>query len=353
MSWTLADLDYRLPSERIAQRPVDPRDAARLLGVDRRGGPLRHGRVSDLPGWLRRGDLLIGNATRVRTARLRGRKESGGAAEALLLGPMEGCPGAYRALLRHTGRLRAGLRLVFGLAGGTGSSEPLAQARVAEVHEDGSVVLIFGPPYGDDPYALGEMPLPPYIRRDAPEPQDEERYQTVFAREPGAVAAPTAGLHFTPELLAALQRAGVGWAEVVLHVGAGTFRPLTEEMLATGELHAEDYELPSETAAAIEATRRSGGRVVAVGTTSCRVLETCATPGGCVQPGRGRTRLFLRPGSTFRVVDGLVTNLHLPRSSLLLLVAAFAGRERVLAAYREAIASGYRFYSYGDAMLLL
>jgi S-adenosylmethionine:tRNA ribosyltransferase-isomerase len=336
-------LDYVLPPERIAQRALEPRDAARLLVLERASGARTHARVRDLPDRLRPGDLLVRNATRVLPARLRGRKLTGGAAEALLLGDAGG--GRQRALLRAGGRLREGLKLRFegrGLA---------LDAEVAAVAGDGSVLLAFGA--GASPYALGEAPLPPYIRRSEPRPEDDERYQTVYARVPGSVAAPTAGLHFTPELFEALAARGVGCAELVLHVGPGTFRPLRDEDLARGRLHAERYELPEATAAAIAAARSAGGRVVAIGTTSARVLEHCAAEDGAVRAGSGETELLLRPGARFRAVDALVTNFHLPRSSLLLLVAAFAGGEAVRAAYAEALERGYRFYSYGDAMLIL
>lgn len=340
----LADFDYALPPERIAQVPPPERDAARLLRVERRGSALDHRSVSALPELLRSGDLLVVNTTRVVRARLRGSKETGGAAEALLLGP-GGSPGEYRALLRCRGRLRVGQKFRF--TRGEGSQD----AEIRELGERGEVLLVF---VGDaDPHALGEMPLPPYIRRPSAEPLDEERYQTVFAREPGSVAAPTAGLHLTKPLLALLEERGVSVASVVLHVGAGTFRPLEEADLAKGSLHPEFYTLPDATADAIAATRAAGGRVVAVGTTSARVLESCANDEGTATAGEGETRLFLRPGSPFQLVDGLLTNFHLPRSSLLLLVCAFAGRERVLAAYAKAVASDYRFYSYGDAMLIL
>jgi S-adenosylmethionine:tRNA ribosyltransferase-isomerase len=340
----LADYDYGLPPERIAQAPLPERDAARLLVLDRRDGCRRHARVRDLPTLLRAGDLLVGNATRVLPARLRGRKASGGAAEALLLGAAE-APGHHRALLRCRGRLRAGLKLGFEGAGGQ------LDAEVVAVAPDGEVVLAFEA--GRSPYALGEMPLPPYVRRPDPDPRDAERYQTVFARSPGSVAAPTAGLHLTHDLLRALGAAGVGWAEVVLHVGPGTFRPLREEELPTGRLHPERFELPDATAQAVARVRDAGGRVVAVGTTTTRVLEHCADAQGALCPGAGETSLLLQPGSRFRVVDALLTNFHLPRSSLLLLVAAFAGRDTVLAAYADALARGYRFTSYGDAMLIL
>jgi S-adenosylmethionine:tRNA ribosyltransferase-isomerase len=340
---SLADFDFALPPERIALEPLAARDAARLLVLERETGARTHRGVRDLPALLRAGDLLVLNATRVLPARLRGRKASGGAAEALLLeaGPR---PGTWRALVRARA-LRVGTKLRF--ARGAAALE----AEVAALEGDGGALLCFPP--GSDPHALGEAPLPPYIRRPARRDEDEARYQTVYARVPGAVAAPTAGLHLTHALLDALGAAGVARAELVLHVGAGTFRPIGAAELAAGRLHAERYELPAAAAAAVAAARARGGRVVAVGTTTARVLEACARADGSVAPGAGATDLFLRPGHRFRAVDALLTNFHLPRSSLLLLVAAFAGREAVLAAYAEAIAAGYRFYSYGDAMLVL
>ena len=356
--------DYALPRDAIAQQPLAERDAARLLVVDRdarEAGGMRDAHVRDLPVLLRPGDLLVVNATEVLPARLVGHRESGGAAEALLLGkasgPAESAAGErHRAWVRISGRLRPGIGLRFEAE----SEEPdgptvSIEAEIVEVREGGEVVLSFAP--GASPYAVGRPPLPPYISRDPNvDPRargDRSRYQTVFARVPGAVAAPTAGLHLTERLLEALEAAGVGRAEVVLHVGPGTFRPLRDTDLNAGRLHAERYELCEETAAAVAQTRRAGGRVVAVGTTTARVLESRAAPGGVVKPGRGETDLFLRPGCELRVVDALLTNFHLPRSSLLLLVAAFAGRDRIFAAYEEALARGYRFYSYGDAMLIL
>jgi len=337
----LADYDYALPPEQIAQEPAPERDAARLLVLERASGARSHARVRDLPHWLRPGDHLVVNATRVLPARIRGHKLSGGAAEALLLGPAAGRAGHYRALLRARGRLRPGLKLHF----------PAGDAEVAAVAPDGEVVLAFRADC--DPYRGGEAPLPPYIRRSAPRALDAERYQTAYARVPGSVAAPTAGLHLSPRLLDALASAGVGRSELVLHVGPGTFRPLRPEDLARRRLHAERFELDAATAAAVGAARASGGRCVAVGTTSARVLESCADRRGRLQPRCGETDLFLAPGSPFRAVDALLTNFHLPRSSLLLLVAAFAGRELLLDAYAEAVRAGYRFYSYGDAMLIL
>jgi S-adenosylmethionine:tRNA ribosyltransferase-isomerase len=339
----LADYDYPLPPERIAQSPATPAESARLLCLARDRGAIEHGRVGDLAKRLRAGDLLVVNETRVLPARLRGTKSSGGRAEALLLGPSRE-PGRYRALLRARGRIREGQKLQFS-GNGLGFD-----AEVAACCADGEFEICIDAEI--DPYAAGETPLPPYIRRDAPSPADLERYQTAYARVPGSVAAPTAGLHLTTALLAALAGAGVELARVVLHVGPGTFRPPRAGDLARGELHAEPFELSPETALAIDAARARGARVVAVGTTTTRVLESCAIGEGRVRAARGETRLLLAPGSAFRVVDALLTNFHLPRSSLLLLVSAFAGRERVLAAYAEAIARGYRFYSYGDAMLI-
>lgn len=340
----LADYEYALPADRIAQEPAKDREDARLMVVDRKSSRSVHAHVRRLPRLLREGDLLVRNATAVLRARLRGFKQTGGAAEALLLGPCPALPDHYRALLRVSGRTRLGMQIDFR------RGECRRPARVTALRSEGVVELAFEP--GASPYDVGEMPLPPYIRRQAPLPEDEDRYQTTFARYPGSVAAPTAGLHFSKALEDELTRRGIACADLVLHIGEGTFRPLREADLARGSLHRERYELPEATAQAVEAVRGHGGRVVAVGTTSARVLESRATLEGCVRPGTGETDLFLRPGSRFQVVDALLTNLHLPRSSLLLLVAAFAGRERVLSAYREAVASGYRFYSYGDAMLL-
>jgi S-adenosylmethionine:tRNA ribosyltransferase-isomerase len=341
----LAQYDFELPPERIAQEPLAERDAARLMVVGRSGGPdaIRHAGIRDLPSLLDPGDLLVVNTTRVRPARLRGTKSTGGATEALVLDARG--DGRFDALVRCRGRLRPGLKFRFEGRGRSADSE------IVEVGEDGAVVLAFPP--GVSPEELGEAPLPPYIRRSGPDARDDERYQTVFAREPGAVAAPTAGLHFNDRLLADLEARGVERAEVVLHVGPGTFRPLGPRELSAGRLHRERYALPEATAEAVARTRVRGGRVVAVGTTTTRVLEARARNGGRVEAGTGETDLFVRPGHSFRAVDALLTNFHLPRSSLLLLVAAFAGRERVLSAYSEAMAAGYRFYSYGDAMLLL
>jgi S-adenosylmethionine:tRNA ribosyltransferase-isomerase len=339
----LADYDYALPAESIAQEPPAERDGARLLCLSRATGAIEHAQVRELAARLAPGDLLVVNATRVVPARLRGRKPTGGAAEALLLGRAE-APDRYRALVRARGRLRVGQKLRFE------RGAQAADAEVTAVAADGEVELAFAA--GATPEALGETPLPPYIRRDAARASDAHRYQTVYARVPGSVAAPTAGLHLSERLLADLDARGVARAELVLHVGPGTFRPVRPADLRDRRLHPERFELPEATARAIAATRARGGRVVAVGTTAARVLEAQAGADGGVAPGAGETDLFLLPGHRFRAVDALLTNFHLPRSSLLLLIAAFGGRERVLHAYREAVARGYRFYSYGDAMLL-
>ncbi|MEE2674271.1 MAG: tRNA preQ1(34) S-adenosylmethionine ribosyltransferase-isomerase QueA [Myxococcota bacterium] len=334
--------DFELPPELIAQHPLPERDASKLLCLSRQTGGVRHQTIRGLPDLLRDGDLIVLNATRVLPARLKGQRESGGAAEALLLGPEPGDAARFRALLKISGRLRPGLKLRFG---------PGVEAEIAEIASQGEVILAFSS--GVDPYSVGHPPLPPYIQRDAaPSTQDRDRYQTVFARVPGAVAAPTAGLHLTDALLAQIARAGVRRAEVVLHVGLGTFRPLRDADLESGQLHAERFELPTATADAVAETRARGGRVVAVGTTATRVLESQACGNGRVAAAVGETRLFLKPGDPFQVVDALLTNFHLPRSSLMLLVAAFAGTESVLSAYQQAIAANYRFYSYGDAMFV-
>lgn len=344
----VSDFDFSLPSALLATRAAEPRDHARMFVLDRENGPAadRHLHVHDLPSLLQRGDLLVLNDTRVVPWRLRGRRATGGAVECLLV-QLQGEHG--EAFVKPSKKLRQGDRL------------PM---------EDGAIDLTLLAPLGRGRWQValraangtvavalercGRAPLPPYIPRDGHEDvaADRARYQTVFARVPGAIAAPTAGLHFTNELLQRLQAGGIELAWVTLHVGEGTFAPLRTNVVAEHRMHAERYELPAATAAAIAATKARGGRVIAVGTTSCRTLETCARDDGTVEAGIGSSELFLHPGCRFHVVDGLLTNFHLPQSTLLMLVAAFAGRERVLAAYAEAVARGYRFYSFGDAMLI-
>jgi S-adenosylmethionine:tRNA ribosyltransferase-isomerase len=340
----LSDFDYALPEELIAQEPVTPRDASRLLVLPP-AGPPAHRRFAELDELLAPGDLLVFNDTRVIPARLVGTKATGGKVELLLCEPLEGGLGRrWRALGQASKPIREGARLVFdGI-----------EARVLAAEGEGFYAVELDREGRDLEAALeraGRIPLPPYIRR-APGPLDRDRYQTIWARAPGSAAAPTAGLHFTDALLARLEARGVARTAVTLHVGPGTFLPVRGDDLDAHRMHAERYDVSPEAADAIAACRARGGRVVAVGTTSVRTLES-AFDGARVAPGPGRTALFVRPGHAFRTVDALVTNFHLPRSTLLMLVCAFGGTERVLAAYREAVARGYRFFSYGDAMLLL
>ncbi len=340
----LSDFDYELPEALIAQEPVSPRDASRLLVVPRGGGAVEDARFADLESLLRAGDLLVFNDTRVIPARLVGVKESGGRCELLLVEPMDGEGGArWRALGQSSKPMREGALLAFGTL----------EAKVEEVEGDGFFAVRFDRAGAELAAAVereGRIPLPPYIRRE-PGPADRERYQTVFARVPGSAAAPTAGLHFTASALARLAARGVESTAVTLHVGPGTFLPIRVEDIARHRMHEERYRVPEEAARATAACRARGGRVVAVGTTAVRTLES-AWKGGTLAVGEGRTHIFIRPGYSFEVVDALVTNLHLPRSTLLMLVCAFAGREQVMAAYELAVRKGYRFFSYGDAMFL-
>ncbi len=339
----LSDFDYPLPDSLIAQEPVSPRDASRLLVVPRGGAAFRDIRFAALPGLLRAGDLLVVNDTRVLPARLVGVKESGGRCELLLVDEMEEGGDRWRALGQASKPMRRGSRLVFGDLAATVESED----------GEGFFTVRFdlaGPALAAALERVGRMPLPPYIRRQ-PTVADRERYQTVMARVPGSAAAPTAGLHFTERLLAEIAGSGIEWTAVTLHVGPGTFLPVRTDDLSLHRMHEERYFVSDAAARAFEACRARGGRVVAVGTTAVRTLESAWGSGG-LQAGSGRTSLFIQPGYSFRAVDALVTNLHLPRSTLLMLVCAFGGRERVLRAYAHAIKEGYRFFSYGDAMLV-
>jgi len=339
----VSDFDYELPEDLIAQQPVEPRDAARLLVVDRETGRLEHRRFRDLPRYLTAGDVLVLNDTRVIPARLFGLKEpTGGRVEVLLLERRE--PDVWEALVRPGRRVPAGSRVAFGQGG--------LRAVVLDRTEAGGRLLRFEPAGELDRRLgeLGQMPLPPYIRAPLSDP---ERYQTVYARQEGSAAAPTAGLHFTPALLRQVADHGVQVAYLTLHVGLGTFRPVQVERIEEHTMHAEYYAVPEATAAAVNKARRDGRRVVAVGTTVARTLEAAAGDDGAVRAGEGRTDLFIYPGYRWKVVDGLVTNFHLPRSTLLMLVSAFLGRERTLAAYEEAVRQRYRFFSFGDAMLIL
>ncbi|HUS66625.1 MAG TPA: tRNA preQ1(34) S-adenosylmethionine ribosyltransferase-isomerase QueA [Kofleriaceae bacterium] len=347
--WRASDYDYELPPELIAQVPAERRDASRLLVVDPATGAPSDRRFADIVELLPEGAVLVVNDTRVIPARLRARKPSGGAVELLLLEPQR--PGAFDgpwiALARASKPLRAGAALE--LADGT-----VVRVVTARAPGDRDATLVVALEGCADPLdlldRLGEVPLPPYIERapGASAAADRERYQTVYAAHPGAAAAPTAGLHFTPELLATLETRGVTRAAVTLHVGLGTFAPVRDDDLRHHRMHTERFTIPPATAALVA----SGRPIVAVGTTVVRALEAAATAPRTVAPGPGSTDLFIGPDHTFRAVDHLVTNFHLPGSTLLVLVSAFAGRDRVLAAYRHAVAARYRFFSYGDAMLL-
>ena len=343
MSELLSDYDYELPPELIAEQPAAIRSASRLLSFNRSTGSTRHQRFAELPDLLAPEDLLVFNDTRVIRARLHGRKASGGKVEVLI----ERIPQARRALaqVRASKSPRAGS--VLALAGGAGE---IVEAEVLGRNED-----LFELRFAEDVEAvlerIGEVPLPPYIRRQTTA-ADAERYQTIYARRDGAVAAPTAGLHFDRELLNRIAAKGVQSAFITLHIGAGTFQPVREQQIRNHRMHSEYAEVSEPVRAAVGACRERGGRVIAVGTTVVRALESAAAAGE-LSEYRGETGIFIYPGFEFRIVDGLVTNFHLPRSSLLMLVSAFCGsREMLFAAYREAIAQGYRFYSYGDAMFM-
>jgi S-adenosylmethionine:tRNA ribosyltransferase-isomerase len=363
----LGRFDFEVPEGQIAQRPAEPRDAARLLILERASGARTHARVADLPRFLRAGDCLVLNDARVVPARLRGRRLAtpgppgrgaswggGGGVELLVVRPRPDLADpaggeVWETLGRPARHLAPGTLLGF--------APPLAGEVVARAG-DGAVLVAFrGGPLAAELSRQGEVPLPPYIRRAPGEAAaggaDHLRYQTVYAARDGAVAAPTAGLHFTPALLAALEAGGVRTVRLTLWVGPGTFSPIRGDDYSTHRMGPERFEVAPEAAAEVNAARRAGGRVVAVGTTVTRTLETLADDAGRLSPGAGETSLFVTPGYRFRAVDALLTNFHLPRSTPLLLAAAFAGRERLLGAYREAIALGYRLFSYGDAMLVL
>jgi S-adenosylmethionine:tRNA ribosyltransferase-isomerase len=350
-----SSFDYRLPESSIAQTPIEPRDASRLLVLHRDTGALEHRVFREIREYLKPNDLLVLNQTRVIPARIFARKETGGRVELLLLRRRDVL--TWEALVGGKG-LRVGSKVV--LESDDSSRRPTSgdvgvRAEIVEILNGSERLIRFSEPI--EPYLpkVGHVPLPPYIHEQL---KDPERYQTVFAREPGSAAAPTAGLHFTPRLLDELQASGVKIAYVTLHVGLDTFAPVTEDHPEEHKIHSEWCELPQATADAIHQTRQAGGRVVAVGTTSVRTLESAAQETvdrgpSSVQPFTGPTSLFILPGYQFKVVDAMVTNFHLPRSTLIMLVSAFAGRERILSAYATAIRAGYRFYSFGDAMLIL
>lgn len=339
----VTDFSFELPDELIARYPMTQRDDSRLLVLERQQQTLTETGFKQITDWLQPDDLLVVNDTRVIPARLFGTKETGGRVELFLVEPQPAA--CWRCLLRASKACKPGQKIV------------LAQGVIAQVVDrlgEQDWLVRF---HGTDDFdgwlqQIGQMPIPPYLNR-APEELDRERYQTVYAAESGAVAAPTAGLHFTPQLLDRIKQKGIQLAAVTLHVGLGTFQPVRVERVQDHIIHRERYCIPPETAAAVAATKQRGGRVIAVGTTACRTLEYAAGITGQVLPGKGEADIFIYPGYRFKVVDALITNFHLPESTLLMLVSAFAGQKFVLDAYRRAVQEKYRFYSYGDAMLIV
>lgn len=339
----LDEFDYKLPEQLIAQVPLENRESSRLLILKRSNGSVEHKQFPDILSYLRAGDSLVLNNTKVIPARLIGRKKDGGAlAEILLL--HRKTANTWETLVRPGRRLRTGTQIVFG--GGE------LTATVTEELPDGGrlVTFTYTGVFEEVLDRLGEMPLPPYIREKL---QNRERYQTVYAKEEGSAAAPTAGLHFTPQLLSKITEMGVQIVFVTLHVGLGTFRPVKVNNIAEHQMHSEYYHVSTEAAHLLNRTRDKGGRIIAVGTTSCRVLETVTDEQGLVREGSGWTDIFIYPGYRFKAVDILLTNFHLPKSTLLMMISAFAGKEKVLNAYHEAVREQYRFFSFGDAMLLV
>lgn len=338
-----SDFDYNLPESSIAQTPLEPRDASRLLVLHRSTGELEHKVFRDIKFYLKAGDLLVLNQTRVIPARIFAKKETGGKVELLLLRRRDEL--TWEALVGGKG-LRVGKRMFIEADDGAALK---VEAEIIEILDGSERLVKFSEPI--EPYfpKIGHVPLPPYIHETLDDP---ERYQTVFAKESGSAAAPTAGLHFTPQLLDEIQTLGVKIAYVILHVGLDTFAPVTEDDPEEHKIHSEWCELPQETADAINAAKRNGGRVIAVGTTSVRTLESAAAQ-TVVTQFMGSTSIYILPGYQFKVVDAMITNFHLPKSTLIMLVSAFAGREHILSAYETAIQEGYRFYSFGDAMLIV
>ena len=336
-----SDFSYDLPPELIAQTPIPERDRSRLMCLDRRTGALEHRHFYELPSLLHPGDCLVINDSRVLPARLLGRRPTGGVSELVLLRDLgDNC---WECLCRPGKHLREGAEIVFG--------ENELRARIEKVLPDGNrhVRFFYDGIFLEVLDRLGKMPLPPYIKAEL---EDRERYQTVYSREIGSAAAPTAGLHFTQELLEEIRGRGVAICPVTLHVGLGTFRPVKEEEIENHAMHAEFCIIPEETADTVNRRRENGGRVIAVGTTSCRTLESFADENGRLQAASGWTDIFIYPGYRFRCIDALITNFHLPESTLLMLVSALAGRERILEAYRTAVEMHYRFFSFGDAMFI-
>ena len=336
-----SDFDFYLPEELIAQTPLERRDASRLLTLDKTTGEVGHHHFYDLPRYLRPGDCLVMNDSRVLPARLIGHRTTGGVCEVLLL--VDKGEGLWECLVRPGRKLKPGAQVIFGDGQLTATIEAEIEdgKRLVRFHYQGIFLEILE--------QLGKMPLPPYIKTEL---QDQERYQTVYSKVVGSAAAPTAGLHFTPELLAQIRDMGVKECYVTLHVGLGTFRPVKAEDIQDHEMHSEFCQISQETADIINETKKNGGRVICVGTTSCRTIESFAAEDGTMTARSGWTNIFIYPGYRFKVLDALITNFHLPQSTLIMLVSALAGREHVLAAYEEAVKEKYRFFSFGDAMLI-
>ena len=336
-----SDFDFYLPERLIAQTPLEKRDSSRLLHLDKKTGAIEHGHFHDITKYMKKGDCLVMNDSRVLPARLIGSRLSGGLVELVLLRDLgDGC---WECLSRPGRKTKPGTELTFGDGELTATVMDVAEGgnRIVKFHFDGIFI--------EKLEKLGKMPLPPYIKEEL---QDSERYQTVYSRELGSAAAPTAGLHFTKELLKEIEDMGVKTCFVTLHVGLGTFRPVKAEKIEEHEMHSEFCIMPEETARIITETKKSGGRVVCVGTTSCRTVESFANEDGTMDAKSGWTNIFIYPGYRFKCMDALVTNFHLPESTLIMLVSAFAGREHVLAAYKQAVEMRYRFFSFGDAMFL-
>ena len=337
-----SDFYYDLPEELIAQTPVEPRNSSRLMKIDRKTGDIVHSRFYNLCDYLKKGDLLVLNDSRVLPARLYGEKKSTGSFIEFLLLEQKGDK-LWEIICRPGKKAKVGTEFSFG--------NGILTAKVIEVKDDGNRIVKFS--CEGNFYAvldeIGQMPLPPYITEKL---EDKERYQTVYSKELGSAAAPTAGLHFTKEQLEEIRSMGVDIAYVTLHVGLGTFRPVKEDDILNHKMHSEHYHLSEETAEKINRTKASGGRVIAVGTTSCRTLESMELENGLVKSGDGYTDIFIYPGYKFKLLDGLITNFHLPESTLLMLVSAFAGKENIFEAYEQAVKEKYRFFSFGDAMLL-
>ncbi len=336
-----SDFSFDLPEELIAQTPMEQRDASRLLCLDKQTGAVEHRHFYDLPDLLREGDCLVLNNSRVLPARLIGIRPTGGAVELVLLRDLGG--NRWECLSRPGRKTKPGQRILFG--------EGELQAVVEETVSGGNRIVRFEYEgiFLEVLERLGRMPLPPYIREEL---KDPERYQTVYSKELGSAAAPTAGLHFTKELLETVRNQGVLTEFVTLHVGLGTFRPVKEEEIENHEMHSEYCIIPPETAEAVNRTRKNGGRIIAVGTTSCRTLESFAKEDGTLEASSGWTNIFIYPGYRFKCIDALITNFHLPESTLIMLVSALAGRENILNAYRIAVSEKYRFFSFGDAMMI-